>query len=96
MAHGFSLGGVEFSIDSSPSLLKRWATHAIQPVNATPTKHEFRVTRPLVSFGVGSSVRAASEPRAPARGLVPPLARWALTRSRGSGRAGCDNPKIRV
>ncbi len=37
-----------------------------------------------------------SEPWAPARGPVPPLARWALTGTPGSAGAGGDDPKINV
>ncbi len=39
---------------------------------------------------------AASEPWAPARGLVPPLARQALTGAAGAGDVAGDNPKIKV
>ena len=39
---------------------------------------------------------AESEPRALARGLVPPLTRQALSSTPGRGVAGNDNPKIQV
>ncbi len=55
-----------------------------------------RLVHPSALSHLNFRVRYGSEPWAPACGLVPALARWALTRAPGPGGAGSDNPKIKV